>query len=279
MGERPTAQGLAIGEQLKRLRVGRGLTVQQVGDAIGAHKSKVSRIEGGRVRLAPDDLRALLDLYEVNGRLRVYLEQLVEQQASRSFGFWREERGHASRNVPQYLALEGIADRFRSVQPLAIPGLAQSAAYAQLMLSMHWDGDDLQRELGERLRRQTRLRDGTLRAEFLIGEVALGVIPAEVRDTQLRHLIEVGQRDNVTLRIVPTHVLLQVTGGQAVVILGFADEGVDDVVYVEHDVACWLVDEPDAVRDAHGRYANVMAASLSEADSIRLITDLIGATV
>jgi transcriptional regulator with XRE-family HTH domain len=62
----PAACRLRLRVQLVRLRMGVGLSQQQVAGEMGWSTAKVMRIEAGSVGVSRDDLISLLGLYQVN---------------------------------------------------------------------------------------------------------------------------------------------------------------------------------------------------------------------
>ena len=56
---------MLLGSQLRRLREAAGITPEQAGYEIRASRSKISRLENGRVKLKNRDVTDLLTLYGV----------------------------------------------------------------------------------------------------------------------------------------------------------------------------------------------------------------------
>lgn len=204
MAERPTSQGYFLGEQLKRFRHARGLSLAAVATELGFSEAKLSRLEGGRTKIRVADMERLLDLYGIrDDNQRAYLIDFTSQQEARSTGWWRERAGLHGGNVPQYLALENVASRMRNVEPTLVPGLLQTSAYARVALRSKREGPQLDHETDARQARRRRLLNGELDAIFLLGETALALIPPEVAFEQLRLLIELAALPNVAIQLIP----------------------------------------------------------------------------
>ena len=58
----PTVPRMILGNQLHRFRDAAGITPEQAGDEIRASRSKISRMENGRVRFKERDVTDLLTL-------------------------------------------------------------------------------------------------------------------------------------------------------------------------------------------------------------------------
>ena len=75
-----TVVRMVLGAQLRRLREAAGLTPEQAGYEIRASRSKMSRLEHGRVGFKLRDVEDLLTLYGVTDqKLRLGLLALAEQ--------------------------------------------------------------------------------------------------------------------------------------------------------------------------------------------------------
>jgi transcriptional regulator with XRE-family HTH domain len=275
MAERPTSQGFFLGEQLRRFRHARGLSLASVAAELGFSEAKLSRLEGGRTRLQVADMLRLLDFYGITDpSQRDYLINFTHQQEARSTGWWRERAGLHGGNVPQYLALEAVASRMRNVEPTLVPGLLQTSAYARVALRSKREGPQLDRETEARLARRRRLIDGELDATFLVGETALALIPPEVAFEQLRLLIELAALPNVAIQLIPHSEIAYLTHGNPLVLLSMAEEGLPDVAYVEHWAGSFVVDDPADVDLCETRWCMIVKECLSRHDTIEWMRDL-----
>jgi transcriptional regulator with XRE-family HTH domain len=68
-----------LGIELRQLREAAGLTVDQVAAELYCSRSKVSRIEMGRVGVGPRDIRDMLELYAVSNEQRELIRQLAHE--------------------------------------------------------------------------------------------------------------------------------------------------------------------------------------------------------
>ena len=108
--------------ELRRARAEVGLTQDQVAAAMDWSLSKVIRIENGTVSISTNDLRVLLNLYQIQDRPRV--DDLVElARASRQPSWWGKHRGVVSAQYLQYIEYEEAATVLRSYQSTLLPGL------------------------------------------------------------------------------------------------------------------------------------------------------------
>ena len=88
---------------------------------------------------------------------------------------------------------------------------------------------------------------------------------------QLEHLIELSQRPNVTIQIIPFQ-----AGGHAVVggsfsLLHFAEHDLPDVVYLEQLHSAQYLDKPDTVAAYQGAMDLLCSTALNPASSRELL--------
>ncbi|MGH3752615.1 MAG: helix-turn-helix domain-containing protein [Pseudonocardiaceae bacterium] len=203
----PSIKRRRLGTALRRLREQSHQTTDDAAKRLGWSKSKVSRIETAAVTVVPDDVRALLGLYDV---LTDELEQLVTlAQEDRQPGWWRQYSEVLPSEFEGYLSLESEASRVLSYQPDVIPGLLQTPHYARLVLAQHpltVMPYEIDRATQLRRARQSRLTsDDPVVLDAVINEGALRRMvggPAVMRD-QLAHLGTMLELPNVVVRVLP----------------------------------------------------------------------------
>jgi hypothetical protein len=121
--------------------------------------SAISRWETGDRRIRPVDLRALLDIYDVQGSEREVLLTLAREARQR--GWWQSYRSDA---VPEwfqvYLGLEAEASSIHEYAAELVPGLLQTQDYYRAFMNAApaaGDGQAIERKLAVRSARQERL--------------------------------------------------------------------------------------------------------------------------
>ncbi len=250
---KPTVLRMALGSKLRRLRDARGVTREAAGYIIRGSSSKISRLELGRVGFKERDVADLLTLYGVTDEQeREDFLALVRQANAPA---WWHKYGDVLPNwFETYLGLEQAASVIRTYEPALVPGLLQTEEYARAVIQLRHvqaSAHDVERRVALRMARQGFLtQPGAPYLWVALDESALRrpLGDQAVQRAQLQHLIELAQRPNITLQVVPFHV-----GGPAVVgspftILRFSTPGVPDVVYLEHLAsAVYLDKERDTV--------------------------------
>jgi transcriptional regulator with XRE-family HTH domain len=230
----PTVLRIMLGQQLRNLRESRGISAHDAAKAIRASDSKISRIELGKSAIREIDVLDLLTFYGVDPDEREQFLTLAEQ-ASRP-GWWHRFSDIMPDWFKAYIGMEEAAKSIRVYEPLFIPGLLQTPQYTAAVLAL---GDipvgEAERHAILRKERQRRFTEGQLRLWVVMDESALRrpVGSYEVLRDQLRYLISLSSRQNLTLQITR-----QGEGGYAAPsgfsILRFGDPEMPDVVYVEH---------------------------------------------
>lgn len=174
----------------------------------GWHESKVSKIEFARIRPSDDDLRAYCLHSNASDQLPDLLATLHNIDAA--YLEWRKVLGTGlKRRQQKSLKLESEATFIRDYQPQIIPGLLQTAEYAEAKLrrgiEFHQVPDDVEDAVSKRMERQQVLYHRDHRFHFLIGEQSLytTVGTDTVMIGQLDRLSSILGMPRVTLGIVP----------------------------------------------------------------------------
>ncbi len=261
-----------LGRELARLRDAARLTQEEAGRPVRFNAKKVSRIEKGQI---PDfnGLRNLLDVYlvttEENDRIVAMWERAQEKGWWHGYGL--DDKG--------YVSLEHYSSKVLTYQLLNFPGLLQTEEYARCLftdpktkrLARNTDKD-----VGARMKRQDRLTsDEPLALHAIIDEFAFFVaIPKDVMKAQLNVLVERCRLGTVKVQVLPRSTGPHNGHGGPFTVLSFADPKEPDAVYLEHALGAVLTDNRDQVNVAKLRFRELVALSLSEAESIAFIERL-----
>lgn len=271
-----------LAAELRRLRERARLTGDQAAAELGWSGSKISRIETYRIGVKENDLEKLFDLYGVVQANRQALRDLLRESAESS---WLESvtAGFPADYVT-YLYAEAEASAVWIWDPLIIPGLIQTDAYARAVLAGYQTmfklppGDAERRIEIRRLRQEQLLsRDPPLQLSVVIDESNLyrryGE-PVVMRD-QLRRLEELTDLPNVTLQVLPlegTHPI----GTGAFSYLHFEPvRGVSlsDMVEVEHLTDAYYVDDDERAFRYRVTFESLTATSADKGQSLMLIEE------
>ena len=189
------------------MRRAAGLSGARLAADLGWAPSKVSKIENGNQTPSADDIRAWAAECGHPEAADELLDMLADVQTVHRRWKQRLRRSGLAAVQEDHDRLAREALRSRSAETLIVPGLLQTAGYAQDVLTRLWQGRSAQ-EIGEavaaRMRRQGILYDTGKAFEFVFTEAALRTLfcPAPVMAGQLDRLLSIGL-PNVTMGIIP----------------------------------------------------------------------------
>jgi transcriptional regulator with XRE-family HTH domain len=266
-----------VAAELRRLRKRAGLTTGEAGARLGISQSKMSRVETGSSGLQIDDVSAMLGLYHVPAKRREEILNLVREAAEPG---WVRIHG---RSLPeQWQALiewEDKATALRNYQPLALPGLVQTADFARAIIRDTADRELSQSEMdtkvAARLARHAILsRTLPPAVHMLIYEPALRVPVGgpSVMAAQLRHLAELARRPRMTIQVVPLAAGPHAGLEGPFMLMDFADD--PTLVYLENKVTSIFLEEDSHIASYKLAWERIQAKALSPEQSVALIARL-----
>jgi transcriptional regulator with XRE-family HTH domain len=226
---------------LRRSREDCGVTQSAAAEEMSWSVSKLIRIESGSVTISVNDLRALLRYYGITDGEQV--ESLVEMARLAHRRSWlMQYRDIASDAYLAYLGAEETAVRSYNFEPVLIPGLLQTDEYAREVLRTLRGPKVPSRTEGLvelRIARQQRVfsrADPPLNLHFLIDEsvVRRPVGGAEVMSRQISHLLDLSQRDNVAISVIPYNVGLYRSIRVPFTLLEFNEPEDEALLYLEY---------------------------------------------
>ncbi|CQR62700.1 Helix-Turn-Helix Domain-Containing Protein [Streptomyces leeuwenhoekii] len=243
---------MLLGSHLRRLREAKGITREAAGYSIRASESKISRMELGRVSFKTRDVEDLLTLYGVTDEQeRSSLLSLAKE--ANVAGWWHSYSDVLPSWFPTYVGLEGAASLIRVYEVQFVHGLLQTEEYARAVVRRGMKGAsqaDVERRVALRLERQKYL-DAENAPEFhiVLDEAALRrpYGDREVMRGQLQHLIEMSERPNVRLQVMPFSFGGHSGESGAFTILSFPESDLSDVVYLEQLTSALYLDKREDV--------------------------------
>jgi len=272
---------------LRRAREGAALTQADVAKQLSWSTSKLARIESGEVGIGLRDLKSLCAVYGLGPAVVEELGRLA--QAAKRRGWWHEFRDVFPEPSVTLIAMEMEASRLRMWSSSLVPGLLQTAAYAEAVVMGPYQGPEAapyqgpedapyrgsetaaRRRLTARLRRQDVVF-GRPDPPELVVSVDESVLYRVVggRDTmveQVRRLVEYARRPNVALRIRPFE--SSIMPASEFVLVDF-DAG-DPVVYGEDLTSVFRRDDEAAGRTFDDLFSTLWRTSLDTARTGQLL--------
>ncbi|WP_208885096.1 helix-turn-helix domain-containing protein [Streptomyces sp. PBH53] len=234
----PTAQRIVLGTELRELRRTRQITMNQAARTTRCSLSALSRIEQGMSVPKSGLLERLLTLYGVDDpeeRRRLLNALYMANERS----WWDEYSDIMPVWLQTLFDLERSACLIKTFEARVVPGLLQTAEYARAITRVGnpWASDqEIDRRVQLRIKRQRLLQTADApKLWALLDESVLRrqVGGSTVMRDQLRHLMRMSQRPNVTLQILPLQAYVHPDISAPVTVLQFAEPALPDVVYLE----------------------------------------------
>ncbi len=275
----PTVPRMILGSQLHRFREAAGVSPERAGDEIRASRSKISRMENGRVRFKIRDVTDLLTLYGITDEETRAGMVALARQGSAS-GWWSRYGNITEDWFEAYLGLEAAASVIRSFDLQFVHGLFQTEAYARAVTLLGHSSapaDEIDRRVGLRLKRQDLLTGPhPPHVWSVIDEGALRrpVGGPAVMRAQLKWLTEVAAQRNVTIQVVPFGMGGHAAAGGAFTVLRFTEIDMPDVVYIEQLTSALSLDKREDVDHYMEVMNRLSTTALTPAQTTRFLTEI-----
>jgi len=272
VGGKPTVRSRRVGAELRRLRDAAGVTTAQASDLLNCSPAKISRIENGIVSARVGDLRLLLDRYgDQDQEHRAYLERLARESNKR--GWWQDYGDTIPPYYADFIGLETDANYIKTWEPTIVPGLLQTPEYARAVMLANpamISPAKLENYISIRRERQARLEQGTdVRLDAVIWEVALvtTVGSDEVQRGQLGRLLELMDRPNISVQVLPLEAGDKANMSGSFVMFSFGSERSVSTVFVETLTSSQYLERDEELRGYTLVFDALRSAALSPAAS------------
>ncbi|MCA1217921.1 helix-turn-helix domain-containing protein [Streptomyces sp. 8L] len=203
----PTIRQRRLGAELRRLREQAQLNVTEAARLHGTTQSRISNIEGGGYPVSADRVRTLARLYECTDQ--AYVNALTGLTGGRTRGWWEEYREILPAPFLDLAELEHHTLALRVACGLHLPGLLQTMDHARAVIQdvvPPFDPPEAEHLLSFRIKRQAVIYgDRPIPLSTVIHEAALrvGFGGPKVSRAQLEHLLDMGEREHITVRVIP----------------------------------------------------------------------------
>jgi transcriptional regulator with XRE-family HTH domain len=279
----PTVPRMILGHRLHRLREAAGVSPERAGYEIRASRSKISRMENGRVRFKARDVSDLLDLYGVTDEAtRAGVMSLMRQ--ANAAGWWSAYDDVTADWFESYLGLEAAASVVRSFDLQFVHGLFQTEAYARAVTMLGYSAapaEEIDRRVSLRLKRQDLLtRPDPPQVWSVVDEGALRrpVGGRAVMRDQIKRLMEVAELRTVTVQVVPFGRGGHSAAGGSFTVLRFGDADVPDVVYMEQLTSALYLEKREDVDHYMEVMNRLSTEALTPARTLRFLADILRET-
>lgn len=273
----PTVRRRRLGTELRRLRDKSGYKLEEVAAELGVAPSTLSRIETGKAPTKSAYLNQLLEMYGVRdaGARQVLVDMAREGHRK---GWWAAYDDVLPSGFDIYVGLEAETAAIRSYEVSVVHGLLQTAEYARAVLREMFPrntAEQIERLVELRIARQRRLEDDpplelwAILDEAVIRRTVGG--PACMRH-QLDHLLAEGNRQSITIQVLPFSSGAHAGHAGPFSILAFPERSDAEVTYVESGAGMIYLEKDKDVRSRAEAFDRLRAAALSPAESGELIS-------
>ncbi|GAA0363796.1 helix-turn-helix domain-containing protein [Actinoallomurus spadix] len=257
-----------FGLEIRTYRNGAGLSQSQLADALGCTGQWVGAVE--LADKAPSEAFAQdLDTYfRTNGSFHRLWKTIKRARQHTAIPPW----------FKQWVGIEQKARILRSWEPLVVPGLLQTPAYAHAMLAGKpgLPREEVEKQVTARIgRQQILMTDKSTLLWVVMDESVLRRLvgsPQTMRE-QLSALIKAAHLNNVTVQIAPSDTG-ETSGLSGAFVIATID-GEDDAVYLDDATEGRVTTESSEVSDVINRYDAIRSQALPARASLDLISKVI----
>lgn len=206
MPAKPTPKLRALGVALRKAREARQISIRQMAQLLKDDAGALSRYERGERAAPPEKVAQILGILGVNGEA---YESIMTLTRDSEGSLWvAVTLPEQQAQMDALLDFEDKATQITSVSPLLAPGLLQTEDYTQAIMSTddRVPANEIRRRVAVRMGRQRIVtRDNPVPLLALISEGVLDQLvgTSAVMVGQLRSFLGMGERDNVTIRVIP----------------------------------------------------------------------------
>ncbi|MCW3839940.1 helix-turn-helix domain-containing protein [Micromonospora yasonensis] len=248
--------------ELRRLRADAGLSQEALGERINYSASLVAAVEQCRRAPREEFTQRCDEALQAGGLLIRIREALLKESLMPWFREW--------------VTIEQEATALRSFEPLVVPGLLQTEAYARALYegAAQLVGEAIEQPLAARLARQTVLTrpappQFVAVLDYTVLERPIG--GPKVMQEQLRHLVEVGRRPRVHLHLVPREVAAY-PGLNGAFVLATPPDG-DDLGYLDNQLHGTIVERTVDVNSLRQIWESVRAEAMPHGATLKAISE------
>ncbi len=270
----PTTRRRQLGADLRRLRERKGLSLEEAGALVGISKATLSRYEtkGGSVKWPA--VEALCREYGASEEERQTLVELAKEAKIR--GWWRSLADPIPESMNLMLTLEDEVVREDHYACMYVPGLLQTRAYAEAVhraSEMRCTEQEIAHMVDIRMKRQELLdREDPPHIWAVVDEAVLRRVVGgrAVMREQLRHILELAKRPNITVQILPFASGAHAAAVGSFVILGGQSPELD-VVYVDIIGGGLFMEKPEELERYKLAFQYLQAQALDLSASTALL--------
>ncbi|WP_413758513.1 helix-turn-helix domain-containing protein [Streptomyces sp. MMBL 11-3] len=215
-----SARRLRLAVELRKMRERAGMTSTEAARTLGMGGGALSNIESARFGVSPERLRAMARAYSCSDQ--AFVEALVDIAVDKTRGWWETNQETLPSGLLHLAELEHHAVALRTAYTTHISGLLQTHDHAREIFRQvipRPTPPEVEHRVSHRIRRQDIIhRTDPVPYRTVIHEAALRmrVGGRNVARAQLKHLLDMSEREHITVRILPFDVGAFPGSGQSI---------------------------------------------------------------
>ncbi|MBF6050663.1 DNA-binding protein [Streptomyces eurocidicus] len=270
----PTARQRRLGSELRKMRLAAGLTTESTAKLLGVPRTNLPNMESGRSGISPDRVRVLAGHYGCTDMR--WVDALAAMASERGKGWWESYRDELPELALDLAEYEHHATGHRSFEVVHIPGLLQTEDHIRAMFSYAYPtrkSSEIENLVSFRMGRRTVIeREVPVEFDTIVHEAALRIKVGSRKTTraQLRHILAMTERSNVTVRVIPFDTEGFAGAGSAMLYLAAAVPQLDTVQF---DTAhgSIILDDDAQLRRYQDRLTKIARSALAPRESLDMI--------
>lgn len=196
-----------LGRNLWQLRRLNRITRRMAAEALEWSEPKMWRIETGQTAMRSHEVETMCRFYDAPEDTTKALMALAKE--TKSNGWWHAYTDVMPPGFDVYIGLEEVASHLSWYESELVPGLFQTPGYARTLINALYGAnqDEVDRRVHLRISRQPLLTRSIKppRVDVVLNEAIIRRMVGTPEDmaAQLRHLLQVSDLPNVSIRVVP----------------------------------------------------------------------------
>ncbi|MDL4818304.1 helix-turn-helix domain-containing protein [Actinomadura opuntiae] len=258
--EAPAIQAFA--SELTAWREMAGLSKAELAETLGYTPQWIGQVEAAKSIPSKEFAQNLDTHFTTNGVFERQQKRIIETR----------HKAILPPGFTEYQEREAEANQIRTFELTLIHGLLQTESYMRAVVGHKQEADTAERLVAERLKRQELLmRESAPNVWFTLDEQTLrrAVADEDIMRDQLAHILELGERSNISIDVVPQDARYYPGLAGSFTILGFSNA--PDVVYGEIAGQGMLIQDPRIVAGFAVRYNSLRGYALRVEESRTLI--------
>lgn len=278
-GPGQTLRRRKLGKELRQHREAAGLTVRQVSEYVGLQPGTITKIEKGRQAILPRNVRLILQACNVGAPMMDNLIRLAEESDDR--GWWTAFSDTMPDWFATYVSIEGDAEEIWVYSAELFDGQTQTPATAEALARQSYPDiteSELKRSVELRQARQAHLEQKRPTLRIVLNEAVIRrpVGTDEQMRDQLRHLLALMKRPNITIQVLPFSAGAHPGMKGSFTLLRFP-EGFDDMdcVYLENENGAVWQERPRDIARLSEVFTRLRDIALSPDETSALLDSLV----